>query len=324
MKRASRKSESGVVLIAVLSGILILTLVALALTSSVRVGVEELGNRKEHLQAYFLARGGVFTTAALLTAVSPTPKEGLLEPGQGSVEWEERLGRVKVEITDERGKIDLNQAPEQVLERLLVALGANLQSANTLAKTIKDWRSPGSLTRWNKATASGEPVPFDRSQLTGVDYRSVEELLQVPGVSPELFYGHYVRRDDGKIVRQPGLIDCVTVDSRSTQININYAPYPVLLVVAGTEPRVAEYIAAARQKKPFNSLSELTNEFPASLSGEALSSLTTQSGDRFTLLASAWTRGGIVARIQAVVELHGQTGSYGPVQILRWKDFYAQ
>jgi len=79
MNRANKKSESGVVLITVLSGILILTVVALALASSVRVAQEELGNRKEHLQAYYMARSSVYTTAALLTVVSPTPKEGLIE-----------------------------------------------------------------------------------------------------------------------------------------------------------------------------------------------------------------------------------------------------
>jgi type II secretory pathway component PulK len=146
----------------------------------------------------------------------------------------------------------------------------------------------------------------------------------VPGVSPELFYGHYVRQDDGRFVRQLGLIDCVTVDAHSKQVNINYAPYPVLLAVAGAEPRVAAYIVEAREKKPFQSASQLSDEFPVSLSGEALSSMTTQSTSRFSLLASARTQGGILARVQAVVELHGQAGNLGPVQVLRWKDFYAQ
>jgi general secretion pathway protein K len=324
MRPACKKSESGVVLIAVLSGILILTVVALALTSSVRVAEEELANRKEHLQAYYMARGAVYTTAALLTVVSPTPKEGFLEAGQRSLEWEKSLGRVKVEITDENGKIDLNQAPENVLEQLLVVLGVDLQSAPTLARTILDWRSPSSLARWSAGAASGNPMEFNRSQAAGFNFRSVEELLEVPGVTPELFYGHYVRHDDGRVVRQPGLIDCVTIDSQSSQININYAPYPVLQVVLEADPQLVDSIVAARETKPFISVSDLTSEFPTSLSGAALSSLTTQSSGRFTLLASGWARGGVVARIQAVVEVASQSGSYGPFQILRWKDSYVQ
>jgi len=326
MRRAFRKSESGTVLIAVLSGMLILTVMALALASSVRVGEEELANRKEHLQAYYMARGGVYMTAGLLTHISPTPKEGFLVAGQRSLEWKENLGRVKVEITDESGKIDVNQASEEVLERLLVVLGFDHQSAQTLAMTIVDWRSPSSLARWSKAAASGTLPAFERAPATGSNFRSVEELLQVPGISPELFYGHYVRQDDGKFVRQPGLVDCVTVDSQSSQINVNYAPYPVLLVVTHSDTQLADDIVAARETKPISSLSELSSNFPVS-GGTAEPNLTTQSSGRFTLLATGWAgAGGVAARIQALVDVAKPSSNNNslPVQVLRWKDSYVQ
>lgn len=323
MRRARKNSESGVVLLTVLSGILILTVVALALASSVRVAGEELGNRKEHLAAYYMARGGVYTTAALLTHLSSTPKEGFLVAGQRSVEWQKSQGGVKVEITDESGKIDVNQASEAVLERLLVVLGVDPQSALTLGTTLQDWRSPSSLARWSKAAASGNPVEFDHPQVAGSDFRSVEELLEVPGVTPELFYGHYARQDDGKFVRQPGLVDCLTVDSRSSQININYAPYPVLLVMTDSDRKLSDAIVAARESKPINSVSELTSEFPVS-GGAASGNLATQSSGRFTLLATGRGRGGIVARIQAVVDVAPPAGSSGPFDMLRWKDSYVQ
>jgi len=322
MKRRNKKSESGVVLITVLSGILVLTVVALALASAVRVSQDELGNRKEHLQAYYMARGAVFTTAALLSNVSPTPKEGFLVAGQSSVEWEESLGRVRVDITDESGKINLNQASEQVLERLLVVLGVDQQSAPTLSMAIVDWRSPDSLARWTKAQASGTPMELNHRAGTESGYRSVEELLQLPGITPELFYGHYVRQDDGKFVRHPGLIDCVTIDSGSSQININYAPYPVLLVAVGPDAQLADYIVAAREKKPIVSVSEFTSANPTSGAAGFLD-LTTQGSGRFTLLATGSGRQGIVSRIQAVVDTKPASHN-APFEILRWKDSYVR
>ena len=321
MKARRRRSESGVVLLIVMSGILVLTLVVFALSSSVRVADEELANRKEHLQSYYLARGGIFTTAALLTEVS-APEKASLRPGQRSVGWVEGTGRVDVEITDENGKIDLNWASETILERLLGALGSDLQSARSVATAIVEWRNPSSLTRWGSAVASSNLLQFDPSQPTKIDYRSVEELLNVPGVTPELFYGRYVRRDEGRFLRQSGLIDCVTVDSKSTQININYAPYPVLLALTPEDPRVADYIVAGREKQPFHSPSDLTSEFPASLSAETLSALTTQNSGRYSLLSSGRIHGGTVARIQAVVNVLGV--SNGRFQLVSWKDFYAQ
>jgi general secretion pathway protein K len=322
MNRRNKKSESGVVLITVLSGILVLTVVALALASAVRVSQDELGNRKEHLQAYYMARGAVFTTAALLTVVSPTPKEGSLVAGQRSVEWEESLGRVRVDIADESGKIDLNKASEQVLERLLVVLGVDQQSAPTLAMAIVDWRSPDSLARWTKRAASDTPMQLNRAAGTGSGYRSAEELLQLPGVTPELFYGHYVREVDGKFVRQPGLIDCVTIDSGSSQINVNYAPYPVLLVAVGPDAELADYIVAAREKKPIISVSELTSAYPTSGAAGFLG-LTTQGSGRFTLLSTGFGRQGIVSRIQAVVDTKLASRN-APFEILRWKDSYVR
>jgi type II secretory pathway component PulK len=322
MKARRRRSESGVVLLIVMSGILVLTLVVFALSSSVRVAGEELANRKEHLQAYYLARGGIFTTAALLTEVSTTSEKASFHPGQRSVGWVEGTGRVDVEITDENGKIDLNWASETVLERLLSALGSDLQSARSVATAIVEWRNPSSLTRWGSAVASSNLLQFDPSQPAKIDYRSVEELLNVPGVTPELFYGHYVRRDDGRFLRQSGLIDCVTVDSGSTQININYAPYPVLLALTPEDPRVADYIVAGREKQPFHSTADLTSEFPVSLNAETLSALTTQDSGRYSLLSSGRIHGGTVARIQAVVNVLGV--SNGRFQLVSWKDFYAQ
>jgi general secretion pathway protein K len=322
MKPVAQNSESGVVLIVVLGGILVLALIAFALTSSVRVADEELENRKEQLQSHYLARGGVLISAAFLTAASATSQQATIKPGQRSVEWNEDQGHVSIEIMDENGKIDLNQASEQILERLLVALGSESGAASTLATTIVEWRNSSSLARWNSAVQSGNLLQFNPSQTTQINYRSIEELLTVPGVTPSLYYGHYVRREDGRIERRPGLMDCVTVDSKSAVININYAPYPVLLAALGLEHQVADYIVTGRERKPFTSPSDITSEFPASLSADTLSTLTTASSGRFSLVAVGRTPAGIIAQVQAVVKV-GDVNN-GPFQILRWQDSYAR
>lgn len=321
MKTRRHRSESGVVLIAVLGGILILTIIVFALASSVRGAADELQNRKERLQAYYLARGGVFTSAWLLSQMSPAA-EAPVHPGQQSIEWQQDSGKVHVDLIDETGKIDLNQVQEPLLEKLLVALGYELETARPLATAIVDWRNPSSLARWESAQASGNPLQYDPSHGTAYRYDDVEELLRVPGMKPDIFYGRYVRHEDGKIVRLPGLAECVTVDSGIGSININYAPYPVLVAATGMNTQAADYIIAGRAEKPFASVADITSRFPASISGDVLSSLSTQTSDRYTLLATAQTRGGIVARISVVVGM--QTTSTGPFQIRRWKDAHVQ
>jgi general secretion pathway protein K len=321
MKSRRHRSEAGVVLIAVLGGILILTIIVFALANSVRGAADELQNRKEHLQAYYLARGGIFTSAWLLAQASPAA-DAPIHPGQQSIEWQQGSAKVHVDLTDETGKIDLNQVQEPLLEKLLMALGYELETARPLATAIVDWRNPSSLARWESAQTSSNPLEYDPSHVTQTRYAAIEELLQVPGMKPEIYYGRYVRHDDGKIVRLPGLSECVTVDSGTGQININYAPYAVLVATTGMNTEAADYIVAGRTEKPFASAGDITSRFPASTSGDVLSSLSTQLSDRFTLLATGQTSRGIVARIRVVVSLQNTTTR--PFQILRWKDAHVQ
>jgi general secretion pathway protein K len=321
MKKNRSGSESGVVLIAVLGGILVLTIIAFALSGSVRVSSEELQGRKERLQAYYLARGATFSAAWLLSQMSGS-KDSVLHPGQQSIDWTLANGKVHVDLFDEGGKIDLNQVQEPLLEQLLIALGYDLEAARPLATSIVDWRDPSSLARWERAQATGNLLEYDPSHAKQARYNAVEELLTVPGMKPEIFYGHYARRADGKVQRLPGLIDCVTVDSGSHSININYAAYPVLVAVTGMNTATADFIVSARAQKPFTSVGEVTSQFVGSLTSEMISNLSTQNTGIFTLLVTGQTNTGIVARVRSVVKMQGLQSQ--PFQIVRWKDSHVQ
>ncbi len=320
MRKRRASSESGVILIAVLGGILLLTMTAFALSSAVRIGTEGLKDRKEHLQAYYLARGAVFKSAWLLSQSSDS-NNAVIHPGQRSIAWNLSNGRVQVDFSDEAGKLDLNQVKEPLLEKLLIALGYEFKDARGLATSIVDWRDPSSLARWEHARASGNLLEYAPTAAQ-TRYQSVEEILNVPGMTLETFYGHYVRGKDGRISRIPGLIDCLTVDSGSSRVNINYSAYPLLLALTDMDSRTADFIASRRAEKPFVSLSDITREFPASLTSESLSLMTTQETGIFVILATGQSNSGITARIRAVVKVRGQQNR--PFQIMRWKDSHVQ
>jgi general secretion pathway protein K len=322
MKTFDKGPQAGVVLIAVLWGVMLLTAIAFALAAATRVSVDELENRKESMQAYYVARGAALRTAVILSTNPAPATTPAIVPGQQTLEWNEGSDRVTVELSDEGGKIDVNSASEQTLERLLMVLGVDLQSAPALVREIENWRRPSSIAGVYGADDSyylSLPEPYHPAH---ADFRSVEELLLVRGVTEGLFYGRYVVRDDGQVERHPGLLDCLTVRSASQSININYAPYPVLMAMPQMDAAVANSIVAGRAKRPFTSVSDVTREFPASLGAETLSFLTTQNSGWFTLTSRGSSPRNISARVRVLVKL--QNGQGAPFRIAAWDDDYVQ
>lgn len=77
---------------------------------------------------------------------------------------------------DESGKIDLNRAPPDVLERVFGDRG-------DVAAAVLDWRDPDDVRRFHGAEAADYPDTKPRNG----PFQSVDELLLVRGVSPDVF-----------------------------------------------------------------------------------------------------------------------------------------
>ncbi|HZQ93133.1 MAG TPA: type II secretion system protein GspK [Terriglobales bacterium] len=306
MRRAHKTRQRGVVLIAVMWGVFLLTALAFALSTTVRGGGEELRARKEGLQAHYLARGAVYKAIPMLTAVSSDPaKPAPFVPGQRELTWTEGDTRINIDVQDESGKFDVNATPPEVLERLFMNLGLQFQQAHDLAAAIEDWRDADSDTRPGGAEDGyysnlGEPY-----HPANADFRSVEELLLARGVTPELFYGGYAVSDQGEVTRRPGLVDCLTVHSHAAAVNINYAPYAVLMAIPAMDPATARLIIAGRERKPYAAVSDFVHDNPVLLSTDTMNYLSTSSSGRYSLIAAGVTPSGITSRVRAVVQVGG-------------------
>jgi general secretion pathway protein K len=173
-------------------------------------------------------------------------------------------GSYRVRLSDESGKIDLNQAPETILRSLLTNLDFTAAdkdlAVNTIVDSILDWKDPDDFHRLNGAENDYyQSLPNPYKARNG-NFETVEELLLVKGVTPEILYG----RD-----RKTGLIDLVTVQGRTAKININAASPAVLLALPGMTREMAEGIIAYRTEKEIRNIQEI-----AGLLGEALAQLT--------------------------------------------------
>jgi type II secretory pathway component PulK len=143
--------------------------------------------------------------------------------------------RLSYRLTDESARINLNGASREVLDRLLEELGVEKIGRDIIIDSIQDWRDPNDAHRLNGAESDyylGLPVPY-RAKNGPLD--SVDELLQVRGVTRELLYGR---------PEAPGLAEHVTVFGGGA-INVNTAS-PVVLAALGLAPAEIEFIIARR------------------------------------------------------------------------------
>lgn len=86
-------------------------------------------------------------------------------------------GTVLVRVQDEAGKVDLNNASEELLAGLFQSLGLGGGDGAGLAAAIVDWRA----RRGQVAATAGDAGPQNAAFL------SIEELRLVPGVTREVY-----------------------------------------------------------------------------------------------------------------------------------------
>lgn len=149
---------------------------------------------------------------------------------------------IEVEVTPATGLIDINQAPEGLLLRLLVEVGGmDEQQAIELAERILVWRTGGQGT---------EPEPLlggsDSFSPRGEAFEYPEDLLQVPGVTFDLY---------AKIVC------CIAVLGGTSGVDPMAAPLEVLKLLAHGDMSVALAFAMQRELEGSGDFSGLASEY---------------------------------------------------------------
>ena len=182
----------------------------------------------EQAQLQAAADGMINLTILRLLDASP----GNLPPAAGEPFVTRFAGLTgTLSVQDEAGKIDLNQAPEQVLIRMLQAAGLDQDAAQSLADKILDWREPAAGRRLNGAKAED----YRRAGLLyaprGARMESIDELRLVLGMPPALF---------------ATLKPMLTVVSQNAWPDQSVAPAPVLRAVTGLDDDQIARIEAAR------------------------------------------------------------------------------
>jgi general secretion pathway protein K len=160
-------------------------------------------------------------------------------------------GTYMVSILDESGKIDLNTLNDSsaiIFKNLLVNAGVKDEDADTIVDSTLDWRDADDLHRLHGAENDyymSLPNPY---KAKNADFDTVEELLMVKGMTPEILYGSEGAK---------GIINFLTVNSKSVAINLNAAPLEVLAALPGMTPEIAAGIIEYRTEKPIQGIQDV-------------------------------------------------------------------
>jgi general secretion pathway protein K len=304
-------TEAGVVLIALLWILIALSVIALSFSRESFVEVAAARNAQSLENAYFLARAGITATIYQLLQKRLTPQVQRLEIQDvtdpidlGRVTGTYGGGAYRIDIQDESGKINVNTVSEEQLRALVEAAGIEKDRADMITDSILDWRDADSMHRLNGAENDYYEALNPAYKAKNGLIEATEEMLLIRGITAEYFYGRPERAPDGTVIYKYGLSRYLTVYSRRNQVNINFAPLPVLLSVPGMPPQAAQAIYEKRHVKPFKTLEEITRELPVNLGTMTLPYLAVDQTGIYTLTASAQMEGSKVRRvIRTVINL---------------------
>lgn len=290
----SGANQRGVALILVLWLLILLTIV---------IGVYALLTRTEALQARFL----LDTTRAQYAAEAGIHRAAyeMFNPdfetrwvGDGRpylVEFGETT--VEIRITDESGKINVNQANVELLTELFFQRGVDELAAVSLADAIVDWRDNDDFALEYGAEiedyeASGYPYgPANQP------FQTVDELQQVMGMTQQMF--EQVR-------------DVLTVSGGAGTPNPAFASPELVALLPDMDIETArEFVAERSEYHP-------SEQMGVMMANGQLVSLQ-HVGNTFTVHAKATVASGTWASIKATIAI-GQGARGRPFRVLSWRE----
>jgi len=230
-------------------------------------------------------------------------------------EGEYWMGRYRVRVTDEGGKIGLNVADEALLRQVLKNLGAAEDEQEIITDSILDWRDADSLHRLHGAEASfymDLPNPYMPKD---GPFDTVDELLLVRGVSRELFFGEEAKREGEEGRARVPLRSIFTVFNQTGTINLRTASADVLRALLGLEDEDLEEVLELRESDPRAALLKARASAADPLLGRRLVYRRT-----ITVMIEAEAKmneGRMPARVTAVVDLSEDADGF---HLKRWID----
>ncbi len=291
---SSRVKQQGIALVLVLWVALLMSVIAGSFALSART--ESLQSRIlfNETKARFLAEAGL--NRAVFELRNPDPETRWIADGR-PYKFELDDAEIEIKIIDESGKIDLNQASEELLIGLFASLGVDYDEAIGIVDKILDWKDADEEVRLAGAEDADYFAAGYQYGAKDAPFDTVPELIQVMGVSYEMYR---------KI--EPAL----TVYSGRKAINLAFAPKEVLLAINGVTAEAADMFIEER-----TAIEDVNAVLP--LLAEGYSGQLRGGGTTFSIISKATLPNKQFATIDATIRMGGNLQGR-PFRVVRWRD----
>ncbi|WP_315764266.1 MULTISPECIES: type II secretion system protein GspK [unclassified Bradyrhizobium] len=285
-----RGAERGFVLVAVLWILAALAALAMIFSAFLANSARAIAVNDNALQTEALVSAAVELTAYKLTSSGENP------PAHGSFHAALNGAEMSVTFTSETARIDLNNAPKELLAGLMSVLGASPENAREYADRIAGWRkraAPGSAASGEDALYRAAGRSYGPRQ---APFAHINELSLVLGLPPAL------------VARA---LPFVTVFSGSPGVDVINARPEVIAALPGMTPLILKQFLADRDG--------LDND-PQAIAralGEAKASATQDKCEAYRILVRLRLRNGWQTASEVVI---GLKSAANPYRVLAWRD----
>jgi general secretion pathway protein K len=287
--------QRGIALLVVLWACTLLAILLGGFATLARTEATQTRYLATRAQLRYLAEAGVSRALAEITAkngggwIGDGRTYGLSIDGQ----------RVEVRIVDDLGKVDINTADPAVLRNLFVAAGLDAGAASTLADNVRESRDPTGAFNREEGTQRYAQAGLTQGPRYS-DFSMPDEIQSVLGMTPALYRT---------------IAPLLTVWSHRQQPAPAFAPTLALASLPGMDLATAQRFASLR--------AALNPRMPPPMLPNGTPMGSARGGVVRTIVASASSPDGTVARISATIRLPRQPGR-GSYSVLRWQEDAAE
>lgn len=323
-KSSAYLNQRGVALLVVLWIFIFLLVVAFDFSASVREEATAAHRYSDETQGYYIALAG-FERGVYEFLQQSTARDALATQKKADIfdgDWHEEAlggGAFRVRWVDEGGKININRADEETLRRVFTNLGIEEPNKAILVDSIMDWRDPDDLHR-----TSGAENEYYRSLTPSYTakngpFDTVEDLLWVRGMTPELFYGYGdAQGDRAENTQRAGLREIFTVDSPIDRVNLRTASADVIHALTGIPLEKSRRFVDERKKLSDKTLADLLPLLGIGASDAALQQFVFANPAVVTVEAEGRpTESRLSRRVKGVVRAAGGGREF---ELMRWID----